>query len=263
MIKKLIRGIGLMSVCLFLFPLSVLAADKSVTLSETDDGVKAFVELPSTEDVNPVTSLQMSFQVEVVRGNAEQAKAEFFFNEEVQSSVKEYRYHEDTGILTIYISGTENLFSKEKLELGELIVSSEDALGVKAKISVVEDSYVFVSEGGTETETETINAPGVVEVTVGKGGVEEETPQPPEEGEPLPPTPEEGNPKPPVAGNDPKPQGDQGDASGQSAGTTGSQSQNVPANTGDGMQPMRYLSIAAAAGFCLILLKVVSARKEK
>ena len=253
MIKKLIRGIGLMSVCLFLFPLSVLAADKSVTLSETDDGVKAFVELPSTEGVNPATSLQMSFQVEAVRGNAEQAKAEFFFSEEVQSSVKEYRYHEDTGILTIYISGTENLFSEERLELGELIVSSEDALGVKAKISVIEDSYVFVSEGGTETETETINAPGFVEVTVGKGGVEEETPQPPEEG----------NPKPPVAGNDPKPQGNQGDASGRPAGTTGGQSQNAPANTGDGMQPMRYLSIAVAAGVCLILLKVVSARKQK
>ena len=59
MIKKLIRGIGVMTACLFLFPFSVLAAEKSVTLSESDGGVQAFVELPSEEEVNPVTSLRI------------------------------------------------------------------------------------------------------------------------------------------------------------------------------------------------------------
>ena len=99
MIKKLIRGIGVMTACLFLFPFSVLAAEKSVTLSESDGGVQAFVRFPSEEEVNPVTSLQMEFQVEITQGDAKQAKAEFHFHEALTSSVKEYRYHPDTGIL--------------------------------------------------------------------------------------------------------------------------------------------------------------------
>ena len=146
MIKKLIRGIGVVTACFFLFPFSVLAADKSVTLSESDGGVQAFVELPSEEEVNPVTSLQMEFQVEITQGDAKQAKAEFHFNEAIGSSVKEYRYHADTGILAIYISGKDNLFSdkmlsEQRLALGELSLSTEDTLGVRAKISVVDDSY--------------------------------------------------------------------------------------------------------------------------
>ena len=71
------------------------------------------------------------------------------------------------------------MLSEQRLALGELSLSTEDALGVKANISVVDDSYRFVSDQGTDVETESINAPGYVEVAVGNGGVEPTpTPEP-------------------------------------------------------------------------------------
>lgn len=299
MIKKLIRGIGVMTACLFLFPFSVLAAEKSVTLSESDGGVQAFVELPSEEEVNPVTSLQMEFQVEITQGDAKQAKAEFHFHEALTSSVKEYRYHPDTGILTIYISGKDNLFSdkmlsEQRLALGELSLSTEDALGVKANISVVDDSYRFVSDQGTDVETESINAPGYVEVAVGNGGVEP-TPTPdPEEPTPTPgpgedpsPTPDpEGEPTPTPGeggGITPSPSPDGGESSvpsitpgsGNNSGTqsgannvsgqnvTGSGTQQAAAKTGDEMQPVLYLSVAVVAVLAMIFMGSIQRRKRR
>lgn len=302
MIKKLIRGIGVMTACLFLFPFSVLAAEKSVTLSESDGGVQAFVELPSEEEVNPVTSLQMEFQVEITQGDAKQAKAEFHFNEAIGSSVKEYRYHADTGILAIYISGKDNLFSdkmlsEQRLALGELSLSTEDTLGVKAKISVVDNSYRFVSDQGTKVEMESINAPGYVEVTVGNGGVEEPTPTPdPEEPTPTPgpgedptPTPDpEGEPTPtpgegggitpspspdggetpvpsvtPGSGNDSGTQGGANNVSGQDTTVSGTQTQQAAAKTGDEMQPVIYLSVAVAAAFAMIFMGSIRVKKRR
>lgn len=301
MIKKLIRGIGVMTACLFLFPFSVLAAEKSVTLSESDGGVQAFVELPSEEEVNPVTSLQMEFQVEITQGDAKQAKAEFHFHEALTSSVKEYRYHPDTGILTIYISGKDNLFSdkmlsEQRLALGELSLSTEDALGVKANISVVDDSYRFVSDQGTDVETESINAPGYVEVAVGNGGVEptptpdpeeptptpgpgeDPSPTPDPEGEPMP-TPGEGggitpSPSPdggetpvpsvtPGSGNDSGTQGGANNVSGQDTTVSGTQTQQAAAKTGDEMQPVIYLSVAVVAVLAMIFMGSIQRRKRR
>ena len=277
MIKKLIRGIGAMAVCLFLFPLSAFAADKSVTLSETGDEVQVFVELPSETKVEPITSLQMEFQVEITQGNAEQAKAEFHFNETIKSSVKEYRYHADTGILTIYISGKNNLFSEkylsgQKLELGKLTVHTEDALGVKAKISVVKDSYHFVRKNGTKTETEFINAPGFAEIIVGNGGEETPTPDPEEEGNPTPDPEEEENPTPNPEQEDPitpeqkpssKPQSGEGTNSNVTSGTSENQNSNNSAATGDSMHPAEYILLAAASAAILILVIALLRRKRR
>lgn len=277
MIKKLIRGIGAMAVCLFLFPLSAFAADKSVTLSETGDEVQVFVELPSETKVEPITSLQMEFQVEITQGNAEQAKAEFHFNETIKSSVKEYRYHADTGILTIYISGKNNLFSEkylsgQKLELGKLTVHTEDALGVKAKISVVKDSYHFVRKNGTKTETEFINAPGFAEIIVGNGGEENPTPDPEEEGNPTPDPEEEENPTPNPEEEDPtipeqkpssKPQSGNGTNSDSTSGTSENQNSNNSAATGDSMHPAVYILLAVVSAAILILVSVLLRRKRR
>ncbi len=254
MMKKLIQGIGLMAICLFLFPLSVIAADKSVTFSEAENGAQVWLEIPSVEGSNPVTSMQMSFKVEILQGNKDQTEVAFTFSEGLPSMVKEYRYHKDTGILTIYISGKENLLSTEKLALGQLTLSSEDALGVKAKISMIPDSYVYVAEGGHQTETEKISSPGYLEVTVGKGGIENEPPQPS--------TPGDGDINSPDSGN--------GAISPENGGNglIGSDQQGgflnrISPNTGNVMNPMGCFSALAIIGISLILLKVFYLRKEK
>lgn len=274
MIKKLIRGIGVVLACLFLFPFSALAADKSVTLSEVEGGVQASIELPSEENENSVTSLQIGFLVEVIQGEAKQVNAEFHFDEAIKSSVKEYRYHEDTGILTIYLSGTENLFSEQKIKLGKITLATENPLGLKAKISVIKDSYKFVNEGDITVNTEMINAPGITDIVIGNGGVEEEPTPTPEAGEPTP-TPEAGEPTPtPEAGKPiPTPETDNSTHTpgGQTVTPTlkpqgenpGNQSQSGVANTGDTMQPMFYLSVTVAAALILISLLAVQRRKRK
>ena len=186
------------------------------------------------------------------------------------------------------------MLSEQRLALGELSLSTEDALGVKAKISVVDDSYRFVSDQGTDVETESINAPGYVEVAVGNGGVEP-TPTPdPEEPTPTPgpgedpsPTPgSEGEPTPTPGeggGITPSPSPDGGESSvpgitpgsGNNSGTqsganntsgqnvTGSGTQQAAAKTGDEMQPVLYLSVAVVAVLVMIFMGSIRMRKRR
>lgn len=281
MIKKLIRGIGIMTVCLFLFPSSVLAAEKSVTLTKVDDGVQAFVELPSEETTDSVNALQMEFKVETIKGKS--AKAEFDFNKAIKSSVKECRYDNNTGRLTIYIAGKTDLFSEEllsdgKLELGKVVVSTEDALGVKAKISVAKDEYFYVTGNGTKLEKESINAQGFVEVVVGKGGVEDQTPTPdPDEEEKPTPNPDDEEtsdseipPQEDENGNEDGNQNseqntkpNQGQDVGDDEGKAENQSQDEPVKTGDEMQPMVYLLMAVIASITVVGLLLFRRKKNK
>lgn len=281
MIKKLIRGIGIMTVCLFLFPSSVLAAEKSVTLTKVDDGVQAFVELPSEETTDSVNALQMEFKVETIKGKS--AKAEFDFNKAIKSSVKECRYDKNTGRLTIYIAGKTDLFSEEllsdgKLELGKVVVSTEDALGVKAKISVAKDEYFYVTGNGTKLEKESINAQGFVEVVVGKGGVEDQTPTPdPDEEEKPTPNPDDEEtsdseipPQEDENGNEDGNQNseqntkpNQGQDVGDDEGKAENQSQDELVKTGDEMQPMVYLLMAVIAAITVVGLLLFRRKKNK
>ena len=260
MIKKLIHGIGIMTICLFLSQSSVLAAEKSVTFTKVDDGAQTFIEVPSEETTNPVNALQMEFKVEKLKGNA--ANATFEFNKAINSSVKESRYDQSTGRLTIYIAGKTDLFSKEllsdgKLELGKFVISTDDKLGAKVKISVAKNEYYYVVGNGTTLEKEPINAPSSVEVVIGNGG-EEEKPQPPQPENPDPETPDLESPN----QENPNPvQPEQGGAGDDTPTIDQNQGENHPAKTGDEKQPMIYLVVAIIAA--IVGVGIVLFRRRK
>ena len=62
--------------------------------------------------------------------------------------MQEYRYDEETGILTLYLSGTEKLFQDGSLILGKIILQAEK--NTKVQVSVVTDSFAYVGEDAQE-----------------------------------------------------------------------------------------------------------------
>lgn len=171
--KRIIYSMVILAVSLIMFPAAVFAAaDKSVSLKENGGRAEAEILIGDPED--EVTSLQLGFQIEVKEKTAAGLKAEFVFDESIRSAVKTYRYHEDTGILNIYISGTQNLFENDTLKLGSMTFTSDQP--VKAEVSVIEDSLKTVNSG-YGMEEETVNAPGTIEIAVG-----EDTPETPDSG---------------------------------------------------------------------------------
>lgn len=171
--KRIIYSMVILAVSLIMFPAAVFAAaDKSVSLKENGGRAEAEILIGDSED--EVTSLQLGFQIEVKEKTAAGLKAEFVFDESIRSAVKTYRYHEDTGILNIYISGTQNLFENDTLKLGSMTFTSDQP--VKAEVSVIEDSLKTVNSG-YGMEEETVNAPGTIEIAIG-----EDTPETPDSG---------------------------------------------------------------------------------
>ncbi len=275
--KKWIKGAGLLAAGFFLLPVPVLAAsEKSVSLEAEGEGVQVKLELPEPSQ-EEILSLQLSLQIETVAGQA--GEASFVFDSEISSSVKESRYHEDTGILNLYISGKENLFADQEILLGEVQITAADEKGVKAEVSVVEDSLIYVNAAFSKSQ-EHVNAPARVELIVGNGGVEAEptvTPEP--SGEPSPTvTPEPtGNPTPTGTPGDTETsepseeQPDQGSSgetdvpesvSPQNPDQENTGSDTNGAQTGDNSGWELYIVLSAVAASCLICLLIGVGRKR-
>ena len=126
--KKLIQEIGIVICSLILFTLPVKAAEDTVSLQPDGNQVEATLEFasdPKTDPVDEILSLQLSFQVKAENGSLGKDDVSFIFDSGIQSVVKESRYHADTGILNIYISGTKNLASLENLTLGRVQFNKE------------------------------------------------------------------------------------------------------------------------------------------
>lgn len=85
------------------------------------------------------TSLKVSFKL--TSDALEKAEVSFSFDQGVTSSIREYRYHPDTGILTIYISGTEAIPAR----LGVLNVTAKDDTEFSVHVSALTDGFQAVT----------------------------------------------------------------------------------------------------------------------
>lgn len=175
---RFIKGLAMLSLCLLLPALPARAADGSVILSREGDvnRVRASVELSRAGE--EIHSLQLSFRVETTVGNASSNRVTFDFDGGIKSRVREYRYQKDSGILNVYISGSQNLFADTTLTMGDIVVESDDADGVTAKVSVVENSLKLVNAAFNMDESG-INAPGSFEAQAGNGGKSQQAVSPP------------------------------------------------------------------------------------
>lgn len=172
MLKKMIRSIMLFSICLFASVISVNAeTTESVMLDANGNTADIILVRPQTEGSDEILSLQLAVKIETKQGDAKQNKISFVFDDSITSTVKTFRYNEDTGILTLYISGSQNLYEKETLALGKVVLDSDAKEGVTASASVVEDSLKLVNAAFNMQETD-LTVQESVELVVGSGGKE-------------------------------------------------------------------------------------------
>lgn len=99
------------------------------------------VTLNVTDANKEALSLKASFQIKAVTGEINDGDVQFLFDESIQNVVKEYRY--DSGVLSIYISGKQDLFENQQVKLGIIDVNLTD--DTKVEISLVEESIEYVS----------------------------------------------------------------------------------------------------------------------
>lgn len=170
MLKKFVRIMVLFSVCLFAGVLPVYADSKeSVTLSANGNTADVVLTLPQTEGNDEIYSMQMGLKIETKQGDGTQNKVSFRFDDGITSSVRLARYQADTGVLTLYISGTQNLYQNPTVALGKVVLESTAKDGVSASVSVVENSLALVNGAFNMQET-SINPSQPAELTVGNGG---------------------------------------------------------------------------------------------
>lgn len=115
------------------------AAENTVDFASQNGQV--VVTLNITDTNKEALSMKVSFQIKALTGEINEENVQFLFDENIQSVVKEYRY--DSGVLTIYISGEQDLFANEQVKLGIIDLSISD--DTKVEISLVEDSIEYVS----------------------------------------------------------------------------------------------------------------------
>ena len=135
-------------------PVAAQGTDGMVTMNA--DGSQASVSLTLPQEAaQDVTALRLSFQVDSSNG----AKAQFDFNDGLTSSVQQYRYNEETGRLTVYIAGRDELLKDGTVSLGE--IQLEAAPGTIATVRVVEDSLELVNAAYGKAETTAVAAASV------------------------------------------------------------------------------------------------------
>lgn len=192
--KKNSLGI-IMAVFIFIamLPQQALAADNENPL-KLQAGQSALVEAElSQANGEKISSLQLSLEVTSQDGTSGNASVlekienlSFSPDAAITSKAKvcEQRYHKNTGVLDIYIAGTQPLFSAEdKLTVGTVTATGKDGNGVDVYIKMVTDSFKVVRGNALQTIMED-------EATVHIAVAQEEKPTQPQEPE-KPTTPQE------------------------------------------------------------------------
>lgn len=160
--KKYIAGI-IMAVFAFIamLPLQASAAQKGRVCLEVKENNMAEVSVIVPEAAGErVSSLQLGLQITDQDGNSVGQEVldqidtpSFVWSQEVleRAKITEQRYQSETGVLRLYISGTEPLFSAEgeepdMLALGTVTASvkDEEAVGMTLYMSMAPDSFKIV-----------------------------------------------------------------------------------------------------------------------
>lgn len=114
-------------------------ADSSIAI---DTGNNVSITSENAEQ-DGITAIQVSLKVKPT----EKANVSFNFNEENSAKIADFRYHEDTNMLNVYMADSEPIFkSSDLLELGSVSATDVSGNSVDVKITAVEESLKFVSQ---------------------------------------------------------------------------------------------------------------------
>ena len=177
--NRLIGGTGLIAACFLCWGIRSRALEQDVILKAEDHKVE--VSMGGSEDT--AVSMRLSLEVEMTEGDAE---VSFEFAPGIESTVKQYRYEKESGILNLYVSGNakQKIFQTEEFSLGKVVLAPGSGGSAAAVVRVKEDSLEIVNDA-YDRQQGRVNASPEQKISVGTGAND---PEPEEE------NPEEENP---------------------------------------------------------------------
>lgn len=171
---KVLKTWGIVLVLCMLIPLNLHAASQETAVLEVKDH-QVIASLTQLDQKEEIRSLQLSFQIKAVKGSIEEKDIRFQFDDALSSEVKEYRYHHDAGVLTIYLSGTMDLYTNDVLSLGALqIDKNSDAI---VEVNVIDQSFLKIEESKFKNQGMLIQSTEAVRVATGSMIEKEEQPE--------------------------------------------------------------------------------------
>lgn len=208
-------------------PVSAQSADSMVTLTADGSAAAVHLNLPE-EQSRGVTALQMSFEVE----SSDSIQVEFVFDDSLTSSVQEYTYNEQTGVMNVYLAGRSELLADGSADLGEIRMEGND--GSQVSVRFVADSLKLVDASLGKSEP-AVASNGEVNLSVGSISVPTPTPEATAKPEATPKP--ESTPKPettPAPETTPSPTATPSGGSTSGSSDQGGSSQNQSSNAGTG-----------------------------
>lgn len=160
---KIIFAVLLTLCCTVSLTFTVSAAENN-EIRLNASGSEAVLELYFPQvAAEEIASMQVSVCVKV---NSDGVDLEFIPDSGLASKIVESRYHSDTGVLNIYLAGTEALFpSSGSVTVGKIKINSSGS-AASATVSAVKDSVKFVSGGELVSPDNDIDYPGTVSISV-------------------------------------------------------------------------------------------------
>lgn len=144
MFKKLPYVIAAMLCCVAALTISASAAAavNKIQLRASGSEAQLTIDFPQAA-AEEISSMQLSLSISVSAGTPE---IEFIPDSRLPAKIAESRYHSDTGVLNIYLAGSEPLFSgSSPLSVGKVKISGGSA---SATVSIAEGSVKLVRGGG-------------------------------------------------------------------------------------------------------------------
>lgn len=170
--NRLIGGTGLIAACFLCWGIRSHALEQDVILKAEDHKVE--VSMGGSEDT--AVSMRLSLEVEMTEGDAE---VSFEFAPGIESTVKQYRYEKESGILNLYVSGNvkQKIFQTEEFSLGKVVLAPGSGGSAAAVVRVKEDSLEIVNDA-YDRQQGRVNASPEQKISVGTGAND---PEPEEE----------------------------------------------------------------------------------
>ncbi len=161
--NRLIGGTGLIAACFLCWGIRSHALEQDVILKAEDHKVE--VSMGGSEDT--AVSMRLSLEVEMTEGDAE---VSFEFAPGIESTVKQYRYEKESGILNLYVSGNakQKIFQTEEFSLGKVVLDPGSGGSAAAVVRVKEDSLEIVNDA-YDRQQGRVNASPEQKISVGTG----------------------------------------------------------------------------------------------
>ena len=169
--------------CVFLFAAAFSTAafaadssDASVSLEAKEKQIEVILHVPEEYVMADVQTLSVKFSV----GGTAVDSADFEFASFDQNVVvKEYRF--SNGVLTVYVSGRTDLFTKGELALGKIVVKDSEGKEIGAEVQALENGFKVVNG---ESVTCNLNNAASDKVNTGSQPTDPENPDNPDPEQP-------------------------------------------------------------------------------